>query len=244
MTDRYRFGLIGKGISHSSSPELFRKAFPSPEYSYTLIDCNTFAEGISEARAKGMAAVNVTSPYKDEAFSFAIRHDPVSERTGTSNLIVLDGEQTTSYNTDYYGVLDTLRERFPGGKGVMKIAVAGCGGAGKAAIAAAADFGARVYAVNRTYGKCAEFCKRAGAEAVRAEEAKAAIESCDLLIYALDRPADFIRGVDLSHMAVFEANYKNPTFGPDSCRTYIDGKAWLINQALPSYEIFRGKMRF
>ena len=55
-----KFGLIGDPISHSQSPELFRRAYYG-KYCYDLIEGKYFEESYSKF-LKGYEAINVTAP--------------------------------------------------------------------------------------------------------------------------------------------------------------------------------------
>ena len=63
-----KYGLIGYPIAHSLSPALFRAAYPDrPEMTYDLIEESDFERAYARF-LKDYEAVNVTTPYKDEAF--------------------------------------------------------------------------------------------------------------------------------------------------------------------------------
>ena len=129
-----KFGLIGYPIAHSLSPRLFSAAYGG-KYAYELIETPDF-EKAWECFMHGYKAINVTAPFKGDAFDAADWHSPECERVGATNLCVNDGGAVRAYNSDYLGV-KALLERL--GRGTA--AVIGFGGAGKAALAAAEDSG-------------------------------------------------------------------------------------------------------
>ena len=85
---------------------------------------------------------------------------------------------------------------------------------------------------------------------------KEAVKECDLVIYTLPAALDEIRelsaddyaGRDSGHgKVILEANYKNPSFGEEerikmisADATYIEGKKWLLSQALTGYSLMTG----
>lgn len=172
---RRRLGLIGYPIGHSLSPTLFREYFASrpdilAQWSYDLIERSTF----DEARAaflQDYTAVNVTAPFKENAFRTADSHDYSALRCQASNLLVkTPSEGVKAYNTDFEAVLDILRQEHTafqtGATGKtekdhemrkMKVLVIGAGGAGKAAAAAAVEAGMQTSIWNRTSGRAIEF---------------------------------------------------------------------------------------
>ncbi len=238
-----RFGLIGRNISHSKSPELFKKYFSGKECSYQLIDCENFDEGLQFALENGIYAFNVTMPYKEDAFMRSNIHDPVSGILECTNLLVISGDNITSYNTDYYGVKRCLEAISPETKKILqkKALVIGCGGAGKAAALAARDCGFETTVTNRNFQKAEYFSRKAGIKALSIEEATESQAEFGLVILTAPCIPDAMSGgkFDFSEKAVLEANYKNPVLSEKKCGLYISGLAWLVNQAIPSFEIFK-----
>jgi shikimate 5-dehydrogenase len=123
----------------------------------------------------------------------------------------------------------------------------GSGGAGKAAKAAAESLGFTTTVINRTQ----HTPEIKPLSAFRDEFLKA-----DIIIYNLPVRIDRINELtdeDIStcgRKVILEANYRNPSF--DNSLTdrwkninpeieYIDGKEWLLAQAVTGYELFTGE---
>ncbi|HJB44228.1 MAG TPA: hypothetical protein IAB87_05525 [Candidatus Coprenecus merdipullorum] len=169
-----RLGLIGCPIGHSLSPALFREHFASrpdilEHWSYDLIERSTFDEAW-KAFLQNYAAVNVTAPFKENAFRAADSHDYSALRCRASNLLVkTQNEGVKAYNTDFKAVMEILRQELQRTTtantaeealekvGRNKVLVIGCGGAGKAATAAALEAGMQVSLCNRTASRAQEF---------------------------------------------------------------------------------------
>lgn len=169
-----RLGLIGCPIGHSLSPALFREHFASrpdilEHWSYDLIERSTFDEAW-KAFLQNYAAVNVTAPFKENAFRAADSHDYSALRCRASNLLVkTQNEGIKAYNTDFEAVMEILRQELQRTTtantaeealekvGRNKVLVIGCGGAGKAATAAALEAGMQVTLCNRTASRAQEF---------------------------------------------------------------------------------------
>ena len=169
-----RLGLIGCPIGHSLSPALFREHFASrpdilEHWSYDLIERSTFDEAW-KAFLQDYKAVNVTAPFKENAFRAADSHDYSSLRCRASNLLVkTQNEGVKAYNTDFEAVVKILRQELQRTAtantaaeavekaGRHKVLVIGCGGAGKAATAAALEADMQVSLCNRTASRAQEF---------------------------------------------------------------------------------------
>ena len=205
-----RFGLIGHPIAHSLSPALFTAAYGG-KYPYDLIETPDFEEAWARFLAD-YKAINVTAPFKGDAFARVDWRSPECGRVGATNLVVKTPEGTRAYNSDYLGVKALLEPL-----GCRTAAVVGYGGAGKAALAAAEDLG-----LDTRLFRHAEI-----ARGVRA----------DVIIYTLPRAVEGIDRLDCTHL--LEANYKDPCLA--GCPGYIPGSAWLLAQAVTGYALMTGE---
>ena len=106
-------GLIGNPISHSKSPALFAAAYGTGKHSYSLIEAPTCKEAMERFAAEGYTGTNVTSPFKDEVMEYVSLPDKISSLLGSANTIISANGKLHSYNTDYYGVKNTLEAFLP-----------------------------------------------------------------------------------------------------------------------------------
>ena len=205
-----RFGLIGWPIGHSLSPALFSAAYGG-KYPYDLIETPDFEQSWARFLA-GYKAINVTAPFKENAFGRVDWKSPGCERIGATNLVVRTPEGLKAYNSDYLAVRSLLEPL-----GCRSAAVIGFGGAGKAALAAAEDLGldTRLYRHAEVVGGV----------------------SADVVVYTLPRADEGIDRIDCAHL--LEANYKDPSLSGRP--GYIPGSAWLLQQAVLGYELMTGE---
>lgn len=205
-----RYGLIGYPIGHSKSPASFAAAYGGRK-PYDLIEGPDF-EPLWQRFLQDYRAVNVTAPFKEDAFARVDWRSPACERIGATNLVVKTPEGIRAYNSDYLGVTEILRPL-----GCRTAAVIGFGGAGKAALAAAEDLGLET----RLYR--------------HAEVARGV--SADVIIYTLPRAVEGIGRLDCAHL--LEANYRDPCLAGRP--GYIPGTAWLFQQAVTGYGLMTGE---
>lgn len=223
-----KFGLIGHPIAHSASPALFAKAYGG-RWQYDLIDEEVF--GIAWKRfLDGYQAINITAPFKEDAFREVLAcgvMDAEVREIGAINIAVKEADGIIhGYNSDYLGVLKVLRDRGFGPDST--VVVAGFGGAGKAAAAAAKALGCDVVICNRT---------RHTPEIRPLEELPVLAGIADILIYTLAFP---IPGLDTISCpgAILEANYRQPCLAG---RTgYIPGTEWHRAQGETGYPLMTG----
>lgn len=82
--------------------------------------------------AMGLRGVNVTLPHKQAVMPFLDRLDPLAEKIGAVNLIVVEAGKLVGYNSDVAGFLEPLRPLLAG-RHLYRIArILGAGGAARA----------------------------------------------------------------------------------------------------------------
>ena len=211
-----KFGIIGDPVAHSLSPALFRAAYGG-RYGYALIEGADF-EASWRRFLEGYAGINVTAPFKCDAFRRADVLSPECHRTAAANLVVRRPEGTFAFNSDYRGLKLLLQPLSRG-----SAAVIGLGGAGRAALAAAEDLG---FATT----------------VFRHDEIGGGVRA-DLIIYTLPAPVEGTGRFECRSLV--EANYTAPSFTEESLRRtgvrYISGLHWLFCQALAGYALLTGE---
>lgn len=265
-----KYALLGQGIAQSGSPALFKAAYAG-KYEYDLIDTPTFDQALKEfTTRKEYKAANVTAPYKEDALKAAAEVTEAAELCGAANMLIkLPGGKLLADNSDFEGVtlsimsalavadtdVDMDDEDAMADYLADKTAlVVGCGGAGKAAAAAAVTMGyGCTILMNRTAAKAealkdhlVDFYEDLSEEELMVEpieKFKECFSKADLVIYTLPEsilPEGF-KPAKTAGKFVLEANYKTPCLEQfkDSF-TYISGLNWLYNQAVVAYEAFTG----
>lgn len=143
-----KFGLIGKGLSHSYSKAFFEEYFARNEISATYDNLSLEAISEFEALAREFCGFNVTIPYKQAIIPFLDELDPVAERIGAVNCISNFNGVLKGYNTDYYGFAESLKPLL---RADTKAAlVLGSGGAARAVCVALEDLGVSWNIVSRS----------------------------------------------------------------------------------------------
>lgn len=218
-----KFALIGHPVAGSLSPVLFSAAYGG-RHGYELVD-GSFEVCWSRFMQE-YDGVNVTAPYKQDAFARCqwLSHDAL--QTGAVNLVVRGGFR--GYNTDVAGVLHALR-----GVEASRVLVVGTGGAARAAIAASLQLGCQVSVWGRSKEKVAALERQFGLAA--------RVDNPDLLIYTLPGSAPVPAGLPFGAAVVLEAEYRTPQLRTVPCKRYIHGLEWLLGQAAAGYSLFTGE---
>lgn len=237
-----KFALVGKPISHSKSPSLFRAAYGDCDFEYSLIETEDIKYVENLLRSKTLCGVNVTIPIKIEALNIVDETDETAEMTGATNVIVSTGSnKLKAYNTDYLGVLQTLID-FNIDIDGKECLIVGAGGAGRAVAFALNKLGANITIANRTSNKADSIAEKIKCNVVNISEINRNISNKTLIVNAL--PAD-ICIVDEQYLnpnqVIFDASPQQSAFlkmaKSKGCRC-IDGRFWLLNQGIAAYKIF------
>ena len=232
-----KFGLIGHPIEHSLSPALFKAGYDGA-YPYDLIETADFEEAYS-IFLREYDGINVTAPFKEMALKKA---DIVSEECqmiGATNLLIKTPDGVKAYNSDYLGVRLWLRKISEGMTSKPRVLIVGMGGAGKAAAAAAMSCGYETVLMNRT---------QYSLDIQPLSNFRDEFRKADIIIYNLPvriAQIDQLSEEDLgagSNKTILEANYRHPEFNIQHQNiTYVDGREWLLQQAVTGYELFTGE---
>ncbi len=140
------YGLIGKSLCHSFSPEIHR-LFGG--YRYEL--CELAPEELGDFfRRRGFCGINVTVPYKEAVLKYLDWISPEAAAIGSVNAIVNMDGRLCGYNTDFFG-LCTLIEHANIPLEHRNVLVFGTGGTSRTAAAVCKHLGAgSVLKVSRT----------------------------------------------------------------------------------------------
>ena len=238
-----KYGLIGYPISHSKSPALFRAAYAdAPDLTYDLIEESDFERAYRRFLDE-YDAVNVTAPFKGDAFRKVDVADTIARELFAVNILKKKDGKIYGYNSDFWALKELLapyadRTQRP------QVLVIGCGGAAKAAALAALKLRMSVRVANRDFRKARDFCFTGGGMIpLRLEQAAAQAGNADILIYALPVRIELADTLSLDGRIVVEANYQAPCLKQrcaEAGATYISGMDWLREQALAGYRLMTG----
>lgn len=136
MTDRY--AVIGNPIGHSKSPlihaEFARQTGQDLCYEALLAPLDGFVATARAFAAAGGRGLNVTVPFKLEAFALADRRSPRAEAAGAVNTLAFGPDGIFGDNTDGAGLVADLTLNLGVPLKNRRVLLAGAGGAARGAI--------------------------------------------------------------------------------------------------------------
>lgn len=141
-----KFGLLGRTLSHSYSPEIHSYLGSTP---YALFEIEPDQVG-SFLRQSDFTGINVTMPYKKDVIPYLDSLSVTAKKLGSVNTIIRTPENgLIGHNTDYYGfsyLLDRMTKDVVG----QKILVLGSGGASNTVVTVLREKGANPVIISRT----------------------------------------------------------------------------------------------
>lgn len=254
MTDRY--AVIGHPVAHSKSPQIHRRfaAQTGQDLSYVALPAplDGFAATVRGFIAEGGCGLNVTVPFKEEAFQLATRLSERAQAAGAVNTLSLQQDEILGDNTDGAGLVRDLGSNLNLPIQGKRILLLGAGGAARGCLLPLwQEQPACLVVANRTASKAVALAQ--------AFHPRAKIQGCgfdelsglsfDLIINAtsaglssaaLEIPA----GVFASGSLAYDMLYGRQTPFMAQARAagaqVSDGLGMLIEQAAEAFWLWRG----
>lgn len=172
MTDRY--AVVGNPLGHSKSPLIHmtfaRDAGQDIDYGKIEAPLDGFTAAVEAFHAAGGKGVNITAPFKLDAFALATRKMPRAEYAGATNCLKFENGEIIAENFDGVGLVNDIQHNLGVSLAGKRVLMLGAGGAARgAAIPILEEKPTKLTIVNRTKAK-AEALKAAfaGAGDIRA----------------------------------------------------------------------------
>lgn len=157
MTDHY--AVIGNPIQQSKSP-LIHTAFAQAtqqDLEYTKIEGHAFVADVDAFRARGGRGMNITAPFKLDAFAYATERSERAQLAGAANALKFDGERVLAENFDGVGLVRDVTHNLRCPLKGKRVLLLGAGGATRGALLPfLAEQPAELVIANRSLGKAQE----------------------------------------------------------------------------------------
>lgn len=129
-----RYAVFGNPIAHSKSPQIHKlfaeQTGQSLEYVAELIEIGDFEHAVDNFVKNNGKGINVTVPFKQDAWKLASEHSARAERAGAVNTLVLNNDaRHFGDNTDGVGLVNDLIENNRITINNKKLLILGAGGA-------------------------------------------------------------------------------------------------------------------
>jgi shikimate dehydrogenase len=129
------YGLVGYPLSHSFSKKYFQHKFLQEglDDHYELFELSRIEEILGIIKNNpNLAGLNVTIPYKESVIPFLDHLDDSAKLVGAVNVIKIQDNSLTGYNSDFFGFESSLLNWLPLKSKDLSAVILGTGGAAKA----------------------------------------------------------------------------------------------------------------
>ncbi len=160
-----RYAVVGNPIAHSKSPQI-HAAFALQTghdltYERLLAPLDGFRDTVDAFRAAGGQGVNVTLPFKLEAFAYAARRSERATAAGAINALRFDAAGVFGDNTDGAGLVRDLETNLGLDLRGAEVLLLGAGGAARGVMQPLLGAGVgRLVVANRTVEKAGQLAAR------------------------------------------------------------------------------------
>ena len=259
-------GIIGYPLSHTLSPSMhnfiYQKLGIDVEYKKWEISPNNLKSHIEKINNENFIGANITVPYKEKIVSLLDEIRNEAKFTGAVNTIVKNNNKLIGYNTDVYGIEQTLDIKLKNDV-INNAVIFGAGGAAKAAFFVLLQRGLNnLTIVNRTKSNALKMiskfnnvnCDQNIITLNEKSQIKSACLSADLIINTTilgmkNSGYEDISPIDStfidSNSVIFDMVY-NPTktqlikIALERNANIIEGLNMLVYQAIKSIELWTG----
>ncbi|KIC56841.1 shikimate dehydrogenase [Brevundimonas nasdae] len=243
-------GIAGNPVAHSLSPVIHNAwlaagGIDGAYVPFAPADAAGFEALVAAGRAGLIMGLNVTAPFKEQAFALADQATAAARLTSSANILQFENGRVLADSSDGIGLMHGLKEQAPdldvAGRPVVML---GAGGAARAGSGALVEAGAEVRIVNRSPERAEALAADLG-PSVRVMTADDAFDGAALVINALSVAPSIDFDRIASGTVVMDMTYKplaTPFLTAARKRGLptVDGLAMLIGQAAPSFEaLFR-----
>ncbi len=254
-----RYAVFGNPIAHSKSPFIHARfaeqTGQSMQYTAELVAIGDFENAVARFASEGGKGLNVTVPFKQDAWQLATERSARAERAGAVNTLVIRGPgDYYGDNTDGIGLARDLVNNHGLQLQGKNILILGAGGAVRGVIEPLLEHRpARLTIANRTREKALQLAEDFGA--------LGNVRGCGLDEFGTGAYDIIINGTsaslggelpDLPSTLVGETTFcydmmyaSQPTPFMDwalqhGARRVTDGKGMLVEQAAESFRLWRG----
>jgi shikimate dehydrogenase len=252
-----RYAVMGNPVSHSLSPTIhaaFARATRQPiEYTAMLVPLGRFFDSARRFFDEGGRGVNVTLPFKLDAFDLAGRKSDRAIVAGAANFLVAHGGTIEADNTDGAGLVADLSRNHGVKLEGANILLLGAGGASRGIIAPLLECKpSRLVVANRTAARAVELAARFR-DRGRVEGMALDAIARDRYDVVLNATSTSTHGESLAlpaHALPAGAFAYDLAYGPGA-RAFVerakaagmsaaDGLGMLVEQAAESFQLWRG----
>jgi shikimate dehydrogenase len=160
-----QYAVMGNPVAHSKSPQIHAlfaaQTRQDMTYRAILVKRGGLADAVAEFTSAGGRGLNITVPFKEDAWALAAERSARAERAGAVNTLILhDSGKHFGDNTDGAGLVRDLRDNHGATLCRARLLLVGAGGAARGVIEPLLQERPELLVIaNRTAGKAVELAR-------------------------------------------------------------------------------------
>ena len=266
----FELQVVGNPITHSRSPEIhaaFAQQFErNLSYEKVQVELDGFTHHADAFLRHGQGlGMNVTVPFKEDAYRYADELDPLAQQAGAVNTLRREGDRVIGYNTDGVGLVRDIVDRWQCPLRNKVVLIIGAGGSTRGILRPILSAGVKAVVIaNRTYERAELLVRQSHSRRVAAARLPVAstdgdqfegagfdvvINTTSLGLQSANTRAAS-QGIDaLIDVALVKGTFcYDLSYGPQarfcqwaraaSARQSVDGLGMLVEQAAESYALW------
>lgn len=251
-----RYAVVGNPVAHSRSPDIHgmfaRQSGALISYERILTSAEEFEACVTGFFASGGKGLNVTLPFKQQAYALAKDLDDAAGQAGAVNVLMPKPAGVWGGNTDGIGLVRDLMQNHAFALAGLRVLMLGAGGAARGVLGALLEAAvAEIVIVNRTHERAeqlAEIWSEKGR--VRAAHMQRCGNAFDLVVNATSAslqgevPAIDERVLGSASLCYDMVYAPRDTAFVTWAKAHdargVDGLGMLVEQAAESFFIWRG----
>ncbi len=252
-----QYAVFGNPVSHSLSPQIHslfaQQCGQSLSYKAIEVQLDQFSQTANDFFQQGGKGVNITVPFKQDAYAFATVLSDRAKQAGAVNTLFLDADNYFGDNTDGAGIVYDLIENHQIEINHKKILIVGAGGAVRGVLGPLLEQAPESITIcNRTFSK-AEYLAQLFSDSITVvakQFADIAGMSFDIVINGTSASLNdqlpplpeklFVRdGISYDMMYSKAATLFQTWSREQGAGQAFDGLGMLVEQAAESFEIWR-----
>ena len=237
------FGLLGKSLKHSFSPDFFKSYFQEHKINaqYQLFEIENIQE-VEKIFSLDPSGFNVTVPYKEEIIPYLDDLDGSAKVIGAVNVVAIENGKKIGYNTDAYGFHQSIKPFLTFHH--ERALIFGTGGASKAVAHVFKSIGLDVIFVSRNPNEELHQFQYSDVNEAMISACKVVVNCTPVGMYPKSDESISIpfQALTEDHL-VIDLIYNPPltkflSKAQESGATILNGSSMLREQALKSWEIW------
>jgi len=254
MIDHY--AVIGNPVEHSKSPQIHtmfaHDCGQDITYRRLLAPIEGFRDTVERFRAEGGRGLNVTLPFKEEAYRLATVHSDRAGTAGAVNTLRFDPDSIFGDNTDGAGLVRDIRENCGIAIAGRRVLLLGAGGAARGVLGPLlAEVPAALIVANRTVTRAQDLARHFDSNVHASTFEELSGSSFDIVINATSASLAGVvpplpRGVYAPGALAYDMMYGRPAADflkqarESGAGRTADGLGMLVEQAAESFFVWRG----